>query len=645
MGSSVAIAHRDSKLPDAVGIALIATGSAALLAAASGVLWRWEGLAPAGLQRAGDLLREEGEVRWRPGRMPLWRDAVTDPKPVFDGEHLFAGPDGSAVLRLEHGSEAHLGPETLVVVRVERGGAPATLAVRSGQVHLLLAEGSAPVVLELGDRRFRVSANARRSTVDVSVEPENSTSPGGRISLEGGDASVEELNSSGAPSKELLLEPGEQLAWRTSGGEIRTRIWLRPLRPERDETFTAKPTSAAESSAIPVQFSWQPLGQTPQGTESFLEVTQGFTAIPRSTVPIDPGKGTHTLEVPGGRHRWRLVSGDHVSPWISFSAIPVVPPRVRGPVDGAGLTANGDEPRPLVLTWDIAPKALDPQVEVVSKADSRQVLLVAGGGSGAAVTLPPGAYQWRVRTFDAKGQISDWSAFRSLTIGRSWTESERPSPLFVAAEVAPPAPPIDSSPPARKPATIELLPTLEAQRSRSSNRLDSEERLDAVRVRFLWKPLPDVGRYDLTVFDDAGKRLRSLTIDRPEAEITLQALDRQSFTYQVAATLPSGEGVESRRAPVEVIVDAPVPKQPLAHATLPPGLPVMVTWEKTALTRAYQVQISQSRDFLNPLVDSTSPVNFLRFTPRVPGVYYWRVMGRSRGITSSWTETRSFTVR
>ncbi|MGZ3698164.1 MAG: hypothetical protein ACXWP5_08515, partial [Bdellovibrionota bacterium] len=181
-------------------------------------------------------------------------------------------------------------------------------------------------------------------------------------------------------------------------------------------------------------------------------------------------------------------------------------------------------------------------------------------------------------------------------------------------------------------------PTLGSQRSpAASTELKDLSRLDRLNISLDWNPIQGAKEYHLEVFR-GGDRFKNEKLSRNHYDLELNELDpSKKITYEISTTLPNGREIRSGITPVAVQVSSPRPVEPPSEAMANLRTPVLFSWAKTVLTDKYDFQLSSDATFSQLLENKELDANYATLKITQPGVYFWRVRGKSRRFTSDWS--------
>ncbi|MCC7442500.1 MAG: FecR domain-containing protein [Bdellovibrionales bacterium] len=427
-----------------LALALAIAAAACLRAALDPEIWsRLADPGPAG-RAAATLETVQGSVRTRSGGSPLWHDVTGAGGALSEGDAVFTGPEGSAVLRLQDGSSVELGPQSLVVVRTDsqaREGwkwwlglekADAVVGVRKGQVKVRVARSRAVMLESSTGNARKVVASAASDAAAVAR-----AAPG------------EALQVTADPSAQLseaAAQPTGTAAQRIeapTAAETGAAAQAIPFVPETVETPAVveappppKPV-AAKVRALPTKVHLPPVLKA-KGAAGDTRL-EDETRLDRITVRLEwervegaaqyevavyapGGARVHTAKTKGAnadvelrslestRYEYeigtRTASGQIVKSGRLPLVIQVAPPETTHPAPGSQVRRGAD----VFLTWRRTSLTRDYTLEISRSPDFRSVLVRQTLPSNLHVFRPKeaGAYHWRVRA-QGGAWLSDWS--------------------------------------------------------------------------------------------------------------------------------------------------------------------------------------------------------------------------------------------
>ncbi|MCM2276675.1 MAG: hypothetical protein NDJ89_01195 [Oligoflexia bacterium] len=601
----------------------LALGGSAIFLAISGGYWvgehsaGWYPRAETGLTAV--LSRISGTVRYRPAATPLWRDLFGEPKVIQDGSSVFTGAQSRARLQIRE-LVLELMPDSLVSLESPRqsegfeafriGNGRVRLALPSRQGALRVATGSKSYLL-----RFDSRADLSESTRTVELEAEKDGAP----LLLRSDFPLR-IGPEGA-----LLEKGMEAVLSEGRAAIHA-----PLAELQAPLAGARILAAGDAPA-PVEFRFARVGEKPVVVE--IQGPLPAEAFRRLSVPA--GGAGAKIELGVGAYRWRVVGQDaaRATGWADFEVLPLAPPGVIGPLDGATV---GFEKATVRLTWEPLAPGLVPEVRFSGISEP-----IRGELDGLTLELPPGEHTWQVRTRAESGAVSEWSAPRMVFVHPS--ASAIPAGIvYPAIAIAAPSPrKLQASPLAR--GVIEILPAIKRLTRDGPGSRYSEV------VEFRWKRLAGANAYEVEIFDRKGGRIgpyRTAT-----AQVTVPSLidpEKGGYSWRVTAIFSDGSRLTGSRQFVRVEVAPPVLKFPEAGARERAGGLVILTWESRSFRERYRVELARDAGFLRRFVPESAQTrtegkrNYLKLRPREPGAYYWRVKVLTEGTESAWSEGRHF---
>jgi hypothetical protein len=172
-------------------------------------------------------------------------------------------------------------------------------------------------------------------------------------------------------------------------------------------------------------------------------------------------------------------------------------------------------------------------------------------------------------------------------------------------------------------------------------------------VGLKWNSYPGVTQYRVSIRkaeSDALPLLEKL-VSEPTYVFNRKKLFTGKVYFQVAGIHPSGFLPVSPSSLVEFRFLPPALVKPADHTVLSrqdlekSQSTVVLTWQKTNFTEAYDVEISTDPDFKTIVVRDTVEDNFSLFRKPTPGVYYWRVRSRSKDLVSPPSQTFQLEIK
>ena len=180
---------------------------------------------------------------------------------------------------------------------------------------------------------------------------------------------------------------------------------------------------------------------------------------------------------------------------------------------------------------------------------------------------------------------------------------------------------------------------------------------------------------DKTLWLPAGKTVDfTWKTDKPDAKYTLELSHSTSFehpiynatvqgtSYQLAEesrpagdfywrVRPAGEGLPSLPSRLTVYSDvppklvAPADNYVFSTPTESPTIELPLSWEDTAGSTQYNVQIATDEEFQKIILDEKTKLQRFKSHPLAQGQYHWRVMGMNPDRNEApWSRSASFTI-
>jgi len=665
-------------------LACLAAGLAGLKLMSNARYWNEKIYGESAWIQIGTLERDQGAVRHKPNGSMAWRDIETGKQPVAAGDTVFTGDDGIAKIMLDAGASATVLPNSLVMIEQSRKAAEPSTAkwvqglagsftqevpqrfidVKKGQMNVRLKTGSG-IKVRSNKSQYQIESVSKESSIEISVDPSDS----GTLKVAADSASEVKLTA-GSQKAPVLISKSQTAVLLAEDAMIQ-RTSLKSVAPGDGAAFF----SSDKDAKHPVTFTWTATGDIPRDSKFRIEFSgaqNGSEDLP------DPEAKSATFNLSPGSYAWRAVlapasrAGAAKQPittgWRTFRIVPLMTPELIGPSNGAKLTALPEKQR-LSLTWNELPMGLKAEVELTNE-QAPAIVRISESRSQVDMELPAGQYGWRVRSIAKHGtsdeERSGWSRPYRFTIGEldpglPPLKPPSPSPLPSSTPSAAPSPlpqTVPKSLPKPKSKTSnarQLIPTVKlsadpAPRSLSvkstsvSTRLVSDKNLEKIPVQLAWQGFNDAVNYEVTV-KKGNETIFERTVTQPMTNLNINSLAENAYSYQISATLRSGEVIRSRPMELNIEHSAPLLKSPSDREQFTDKVDVLLTWEKTLLTRSYQLQIAKDPGFSDVFFDQTIPENFYSLATRTPGTFSWRVRGVYRNRESPWSSPKSFTIR
>lgn len=623
------------------------------------------------------LHHKQGSVRYKRGGSYLWHDLPKNEKPLVAGDTIFTGSDGQATVKIFDSGELELSSNSLVVVRpAEKGtrqgswldryvkplvgqekAAASSLDIQKGRVKVTVGaeEGLA---VHVGGKDYHLSAaDGKDAQVQLALDEESNSL---RLSSVG-DASTVRVEDITEPGRILELRKDE-LGQITSDDQVtKVEARLAPVSPASRFVVVTDPEGSMKEASVKFQWSW--VGSQNLSSATGVLKIKGKT---ESSIPFT-GADTHA-EVPlgAGAWKWRIeAAGEQtfLSEWQRFELVILRKPVLLGPVNGSIFKlSKGQKEVDVSFNWETVKNTRSVEFQYWRKEDTDRKV-IPSGPNGAAIALPSGEYVWRIRTLHESGLHSPWSDGANLKVEKAIEGDESltftpllpgvdaPAPAAAAPEIDAPSEKLASQSPEAKVApappkkeAIEILPTFENISGSASTRLGSGGKLvlDRVPVTLRWKDVPKATHYEVDIFSDSsGKLLARRKVKDPELAFVIESLRNTSYQYKVRAFLTGGKKIESSMVKLNIELSSPVPKIPPKGTSVSVNQ-ILLTWEKTALTDQYHIQIARDSKFRNKIVDELLDQNFYIFRSGQTGKFYWRLLSKTGKHESKWSYSSHF---
>lgn len=655
----------------------------------------------------GSVSRTTGNVRYRHQTTPVWLDVSRTGQGVSEGDRILTGDAGEARLDLDSGVDARVFPNSSVVLlSKERVGEEGVFA-ESGSFSVSVLSNHPSLTVGTARGQFGLRFLSRKNSKSQAVargehlsvtrvllgRDENFGTVG--VSVGAIDLDTVDLNQEKKISQFSQFIPGlgreqkrtqilttidktnpkqevhflnekkhavqisfQSQAVKVGPGESafldeKNRLQvigatLRAVYPFRGQRFVLLETQD-------ISFKWKVLGKT-KNQKGLIELRSGNKLKSES---IDLASGKKEIALSTGSYQWRVTSGGIQSSWSHFEVYQLQPPILYGPLRQAKLyLQDGQKQKEVVLSWKKLPSQMYANVEV------RDTTVKRAGRAGMALRLSPGTYQWRVQAVDQKsGRASDWSEWSNFEIKIRPKEKEVTESFILPEEpIAPPVPepvkpePVQKVEVQKKPKVVQkpiiratkefkMLKTqvVSGSGASGSTRLSDVNSLNELSMRLRWVKVKKATTYRVEIFTSDGKKLSEGGTKMPTFDFKLKDLKEVEYKYRVSAQLKSGQWIQSELYPIKVNLSAPIPRLPEMDAKETAGT-ILLTWEKTVLTKGYQVQVSRSDKFEDLAFDLKLRGNFYSIEQEESGIYYWRVRSRVEKGFGPWSKVYRFEV-
>ena len=358
-------------------------------------------------------------------------------------------------------------------------------------------------------------------------------------------------------------------------------------------------------------------------TFSSVDYSTPGDTVPGTPLAVTSHKPTVNMVV-GTTYYWRARARDKAGNWGAWSTVRSIITQATLPVapvvtsPALGLVTNNTTP---TFTWNAVAGATsyDVQIDNLSTFASPEVTGNTGSTSftPSSPITPDSLYYWRVRTVNATGGGSAWTAARTLTIDTT-------APAAPALST-----PIDSVTPVGTPI-------------------------------FIWAAAVGANAYQFQYSSDSsfttvdystpGESVPGTPITTISHKPTINMTAGTLYYWRVRARDLAGNWgswsiVRSLR-PQAVLPGIPVVTSP-AVGTITNNTTPTFTWNAVTGAVSYDVQIDNLITFASPeVIGNTGTTSFVPSSPITPdGLYYYRV--RAVNVTGGaglWSAARSFTL-
>ena len=594
----------------------------------------------------GEISSIRGDVRQKHLARFSWK-SLRRQGGLYEGDSLFTGATGQAVVVLKDGTKVNLTPNSLISFNVKENQMALNLQFGTFQGQLA-SPGSLKV--QVGDET--VSLDGAGTQVELK------SGQGMELTVLEGELGV---NSGGTttqldPSKKLTMnsQPGKSAALSASAREARSGLEdglspreLKPLPKQSEDETEAKAKKAKASplnitepapnarlsvrtdeSSQPTEkpnvvVKWEDRREAPTGdyqiqmaADPYFEdviLTQDSKKREWTTPALTPSSYYVRVRPRTETRGW----SEPVAFDFSFQAPgPMPPPRALSAPASKISNATGEA---LAFTWAPVLRADHYEVEV-SRDPGFNTIVRRGTTRDTRYLLEydeTGTYYVRVRAISAKGTPGDFRNLGQVTIGND-------QPLL---------------------ASVEPISILAAT---------PESEPEPVPVALQWSPAPLAKQYEIELSETPDFKLsQKLTSSDPKKEIRLK---RPGTTYyRVRGLNAAGSAVTEFSSMGQLRYDFKLPLaapkliEPIAGVTLffqqAKSTPFWMGWGSVRQATVYVLQIDQDPNFSKPVLQHrTDQLSYLMKKNLPLGKLYWRVKAQNTERESHWSEARALTV-
>lgn len=691
-----------------LGVMCLVAGATGLKLVYESNLWSSIGLGESTAAPIGTLHRQSGSVRYRPNRSPLWHD-VNLQQTVASGDTVFTGDSSIARVQLSDGNSIDVLPNSLIVLQGNTTQKPknsedwlkalftpvalagkdkSSIDLKEGSIKPQFTGDTSTLAITAKGKTYQITSENQQGALEIAVGANNEDSA---LRFLSGDSSKFKIDALSALGDKTIVLEGQKSANVAATGEATINdIFIEPAYPLEGAKVIDTPTRLKGSEGkIPVAFQWKWIKKPDKKHKIQIELKdeQKPEEIIPLSVQIDLKNETtvqlKTVLLNPGRYDWRVVAVDSKQNkgnmvWNKFHVTALAPPTITAPSDQSEMTLENADKRQISLSWEPQTTPLMPEIEITRKGSS-MLKILKGKDTGLVLNLKPGTYLWRARSTIPGDKHSEWSNVHHFTVSADSKNKIVPLPAILQAAKDTPKKNTDNASNKRSPATnteqelsqmmkLQTLndekPQIEGEDEEETNvptptaqvlSLDGEEGFASTRlgktlnltelpVLLKWKNVQEAEEYLVEVFERNGSTYKETTVTSNQAIFILKSLEKTEFFYQVTAKLKNGDKIQSKKVPVRIEILPPIPREP-ANDSTQTARDVLLTWEKTSLTREYQIQIAKDYLFMEIVHDKKLTENFESFRPKYDGIYYWRVRSLTINGQSKWSDLRSFFMR
>lgn len=205
---------------------------------------------------------------------------------------------------------------------------------------------------------------------------------------------------------------------------------------------------------------------------------------------------------------------------------------------------------------------------------------------------------------------------------------------------------------AREVLLIDSLPTLYGGQEGQQDNLLRGKRLKNFDITLRWSPKIPLSKYQIQISNkpDVSRVLLQRPVQSTSYSFNKDKMLTGKLYFKITSPLPKGFVAVSKIgtfgfAFLPPVLVSPRPNQTLTLTALQSNdNSLLMTWQKTNFTLAYEVQVSSDPQFTKPLIMRRTPENFFLLKSLRTGRFYWRTRSISTGNSSEWSDAWMFQI-
>lgn len=595
----------------------------------------------------GEIASVRGDVRQKHFSRFSWK-SLRRGTGLFEGDSIFTGAAGSAVVVLKDGTKVNLTPNSLVSFNVKENqmalnlqfgtfkgqlASPGSLKVQVGDETVTLDGSGAQVELKSGngveltvlEGNLGVNSGGSTTQLDPSKMLTINSQPGKKAALLESAARARSMfEGDGEAPRELKPLPKQAEDETEAKAKKAKNAFVKITEPAPNARLSVRTDESSQPTEKPVvRIKWDDSREKPasdyqvqMAADPYFQdviLTQESKKQEWTTPPLTPSSYYVRVRPRSEKREW--------SEPVPFDFAyqppgPMPPPKaLSAPAPRIG-NATGE---PLAFTWAPVLRADHYEVEVSRDPEFTNVVRRATTRDTRFLLNydETGSYFVRVRAVSAKGAPGDFQNLGRVTIGNDQPLLAQVDPISILA------------------ATPEAEP-------------------EPVPVALQWSPAPLAKQYEIELSETPDFAVsQKLTSTNPKKDIRLK---RPGTTYyRVRGLNAAGTAVTEYSSSGQLRYDfrlplaAPKLIEPIAGVTLffqqSKSTPFWMGWGSVRQATTYILQIGQDPEFSKPVLQHrTDQLSFLMKQNLPLGKLYWRVKAQNTERESHWSEPRALTV-
>jgi len=551
------------------------------------------------------LIRDQGMVRYRQEVSSFWQDIHLRERSLYSGDSIFTGNNGTAKIVFKEGDEITLLPNTLITLEKKEDS---VLDETSTQIKI--ESGN----LQVSSKKKSIKVKSKSQIVDLLSGSNlllNATESGLKIQGQGQIRSKDET---------ILVQKSENINLDLNGVKNITPE-LKVYEPSDLQIFEIYQDQLAVSFRFDSTH-----------VIKFLELT---SEKKNDLIDFKNFKGYVNLNP--GDYKWRVHFENGKSNIQSFSVKKIPYPTIEYPKSNKIFTSILGVAK---INFKISSLThnKDLILEIKSVDEIRKIKLEK---SEFTVELKDGKYIAQINSHLESEKVTfEVSSASVEAVIKKMEENKKE--VLVKSEQKPIIKKVVITPQVfvfKKVETKEIeKKALTHSVTRGNSRYSGSGSLDKISMKVSWEPLKDIINYQVSLVGDQKVIQKSTTTDS-YFEFFLKSIGYDGLYYQVNANLKNGSTLSGPKIPIEIHLSSPILKKPAQKTYLDDD--GLMTWEKTALTDGYQIEISKNKTFADLVKKETVKQNFFMFKG-YKGLFYWRVRAVAGSKKSIWSEIYKF---